>query len=137
MKLQGSVSRTTLQIDMQNFWSAKCDLLETKKKWFSPKFEIKGFVISARKCTSCTFVLTFLSSSSYLDGPSISALLSWSSLLHLCWHSQASFPPDQDVLMMHWPLLAVIGTQNKHIIKKGCERFSQKAYKYLKKGWQF
>ena len=48
-KLQGSASRTSLQIDMQNVISPKSDLLATtkkkkkKKKEFSPKFEIPRF----------------------------------------------------------------------------------------------
>ena len=32
MKLQGSVSKISLQIDMQNFVSTESDLLATKKK---------------------------------------------------------------------------------------------------------
>ena len=47
-KLQGPVSRTTLQIDMQSFVSTKSDLLGTKnEKSFSPKIEICSFVILA------------------------------------------------------------------------------------------
>ena len=51
-KLQGSITRTSLQIDLQILFSTKSDLLVTKmeKMLFSQKFEIQGFIISATNC---------------------------------------------------------------------------------------
>ena len=45
-KLQGSVSRTSLQIDMQNFCQYKIWLTRGKKIIFTKKCEIQGFIIS-------------------------------------------------------------------------------------------
>ena len=46
-KLQGFISRTSLQIDMQNFSITKSDLKKGRKKSFLSKYEIQGFIILA------------------------------------------------------------------------------------------
>ena len=49
-KLQSSVSRTSLQIDMQNFVSTKSDLLATKNEVIFTKIWDTRFIISATIC---------------------------------------------------------------------------------------